>query len=232
MKTKVSQAIKHSARAASLALAAGAFLIPAVNIMARAHKAKNRPVIHVEVYNYAKIGRSELQGAESQAAGLFALAGVQIMWIEWVSRPASFRSLSDDPSPDFSVRILGGSGMMQKKQGAGVDVMGESIIPGGTQAPVAGGISNVYYDRVKEVSAAWAPSTSAILGEAIAHELGHLMLGPQHSRQGTMKILWTPQDQDLIAHCELRFLPGQAKDLQRAARSLHQDLSPTLLAQR
>jgi hypothetical protein len=227
MKTTILQAIKPPAKIASLALVAGALLVPTVNIVARPHRAKSRPVIRVEIYNYAKMGRSELRGAEGQAAGLFAMAGVQIMWIEWLGKPASFRSLPDDPSPDFSVRILGGSGMMQKKQGAGVDVMGESIIPGGTQAPVSGGIANVYYDRVKEVSAAWAPSTSAILGEAIAHELGHLMLGPQHSRQGTMKILWTPQDQDLIAHCELRFLPGQAKDLQRAARSLHQDLSPS-----
>lgn len=232
MKATISRAIEHSAKAAGLVLAAGALLIPAVNLMARTRRAKNRPAIRVEIYNYAKIRRSELRGAESQAAGLFAMAGVRIMWTEWLRKPTSFRSLPDDPSPDFSVRILCGFGITQKKQDAGVDVMGESIIPGGAQAPVTGGIANVYYNRVKEVSAAWEPSTSAILGEAIAHELGHLMLGPHHSPQGTMKILWTRQDQDLIAHCELRFLPGQAKDLQRAARSLHKDLSPTLLAQR
>ena len=232
MKTQVSQTIRQIAQIAGLALVGWVFIIPVGNILARSRRPKDRPVIRVGIYNYAKIGPSELHEAESQASALFAMAGVRIAWLQCLHKAVSFRSLSDDPAPDFSVRILHAAANKQSRRASGVDVMGESIIPLGTKGPVAGGIANVYYERVKEVASSSGPFTSAVLGEAIAHELGHLMLGPQHSRRGIMKILWTSQDQELISHCELRFLPRQAEDLQRAARSLQMDPSTLLVARR
>jgi hypothetical protein len=232
MKPTVSQAIKQYAPMLNLALVVWVFIGPVGNITARSHRMKDRPVIRVGIYNYAKIKRSELRQAETLAAALFYTAGVRIVWLECLHKAVSFRSLSDDPAPDFSVRILRDSKSARARRASGVDVMGESIIPSGVDGPVAGGIANIFYEQVKEVTSAWGQYTSAVLGEAIAHELGHLMLGPQHSRRGIMKILWTPRDQALITRCELRFLPGQAVELQRAARSLQQDSSPMLVAQR
>jgi hypothetical protein len=231
MKSTNSQAFKQCARVGSLILAACAFIGSVASVSARSHSGKNRPVIRVGIYNYAEIDRSELHEAESLAAALFSTAGVRIAWTEYSPKPASVWSLSGNSNPDFSVRILRTSVSKQAKRASGVDVIGESIIPRGVEGPVAGGIANVFYDWVQKVSSAWGPFTTAVLAEAIAHELGHLMLGPQHSRRGIMKVLWTDNDQVLISHCELRFLPGQAEDLQRAARSLHQDSPPTLVAQ-
>jgi hypothetical protein len=232
MRTTNFRAFKQCVTIGNLILAACAFIGPVGRVSARSREAKDRPVVRVGVYNCAKTGQSELRQAESQSAAIFAMAGVQIVWAEYSAKPPAVWSPSDNPAPDFSVRILYASATTRAWRTSGVDVMGESIIPQGVEGPVAGGIANVFYDRVKEVVSASGPFSAEVLGEAIAHELGHLMLGPQHSRHGIMKILWTPQDQDLISHCELRFLPGQAKDLQRVAQSLQQDSSPTLVAQR
>lgn len=232
MKPTVLQGIKHSTKMGSLAMVACALLAPASNIAARSHGTnmmKTRPVIRVGIYDYAGIDRRMLRSAEGQAAALFAMAGVRIVWLECLPKTAPVQLASNAPAPDFSVRILRGSAFSQRRQDAGVEVMGESIIPVGVEGPVAGGIANIFYNRVNEVSSESGLFANAVLGEAIAHELGHLMLGPQHSHRGIMKVRWTSCDRELIAHCELRFLSSQAVELQAAARSLRPDHS-TMIA--
>lgn len=232
MKPTVSQAFRKCTWIFSLFLIAWAFIGPAGRLSAKTHREKSQPVITVGIYNYAAIGQPDLRQAESQSAALFAMAGVRIVWAEQPVKPAPAWSLADNPAADFSVRILRTSANKQAKQASGVDIMGESIIPTGVMGPTRGGIANIYYNLVKEVTSGWDLPTGVILGEAIAHELGHLMLGSQHSQRGIMKILWTSRDQDLVSHCELRFLSAQAVSLRRAAVSLHQDSAPVVSAQR
>jgi hypothetical protein len=232
MKSANSQALKQCTRTFSFILAAWALIGPVASALARARRVNDQPVIRVGIYNYANIAPRELQQAERHATALFAMAGVRIVWLQYSHKLLSARIQTNDPAPDFSVRILHTSVTSQTKLASGVDIMGESIIPRGAEVPVAGGIANIFNARVREVASASGPFSSAVLGEAIAHELGHLMLGTAHSRQGVMKILWTSQDQDLISYCELRFLPGEAEGVRRAARSLQQSSSTTLVAQR
>lgn len=232
MRSTNSNTFKKSVRIGNLMLAVCAFIGPVVSVSARSRGAKDRPVVRVGIYNYANIAPRELQQAKRHATALFALAGVRIVWLQYSHELLSARIQTNDPAPDFSVRILHTSVTSRTKLATGVDVMGESIIPRGVEVPVAGGIANIFYDQVKEVASASGPFSSAVLGEAIAHELGHLMLGPRHSRQGVMKPVWTHEDQGLISRRSLRFRPVQAVLLQRAARSLQQSSSTTLVAQR
>ena len=232
MKLTALRAIKQYAQIVGLVLVVWALTGPVGNLLARSRRLKDRPVITVGVYNYAAIRQSALREAESDAAAVFAVAGVRIAWLECQLNPASSRSPSDNPVQDLSVRILRSSAITQDWQTGESDAMGESIVPSGVNGPVAGGIADIFCDRVKKVAWEWGPTTSGILGEAIAHELGHLMLGPGHSPRGIMKAVWTRQDQLLVSRCQLRFLPAQAVALQHAARSLHSGSSPIVLARR
>jgi hypothetical protein len=232
MKSAKLQAFKKCVRIGNLILAACALIGPVANSPARSRKVKNQPVITVGVYNYAKIDQSQLRQAENHVEALFNMAGVRIAWTEYLPHPAAVWSLADNPAPDFSVRILYASPNRRAWRISGVEVMGESIIPQEADVPVPGGIANVFYDRVKEVASTSGAFSADVLGEAITHELGHLMLGPHHSDRGVMKVQWTSEDLDLVSHCELRFLPAQAVLLQHAARSLQRDSSPRLVAQR
>ena len=115
---------------------------------------------------------------------------------------------------------------------SGADALGECTIPSGTEVPVRGGITNVFDDRVVEVSTRWGLFPAEVLGHAMAHELGHLLLGTGHSSQGLMKGSWTSLDLQLASRGKLRFSPDQAGLLHRAALSLRQNPPPTVIAER
>jgi hypothetical protein len=232
MRQPVSQAFKRRVRIVSLLLFAWVSIDPVGSVLARSRRTKDLPVIRVGIYNYTQIHRSQLHEAEIQSAALFAMAGVRIEWVEHLHKAPSAWTPPDEPRPDFSLRILNASTIERSRGISGPDALGQSFIPPGTNGPFPGGIANVYYDRVRELSSEWGPFTTSVLGEAIAHELGHLILGPKHSRQGIMKTPWTHQEQRVISHCDLRFLPQQAVKLQRAVRSLHQEPPAAVLARR
>ena len=56
-------------------------------------------------------------------------------------------------------------------------------------------IANVFMNRVTEQAAVGELSASRMLGHAIAHEIGHLLLGHNsHSPGGIMVAPWSKQD--------------------------------------
>ena len=232
MKQVIPKLFKQDLRVVSLILVAWAFISPVKSALGKPRRVKDRFVITVGIYNYAQITPRELQEAERQAATFFAGARVRIEWLEYAHQVPPVPSPSKDPTADLYVRILDASKTRAERQTFGVDVMGESIIPSGTKGPLPGRIANVFYDRVKGLSADWGQLSSEVLGEAIAHELGHLLLGPQHSPTGIMKAHWTFQDQLLINRCQMGFLRAQLGLLQRAAQSLHKNTSLSITAQR
>ena len=66
-----------------------------------------------------------------------------------------------------------------------------AIDPGGRATVIA----TVYYDVVQRVAARTGLDTSALLGRAIAHELGHLLLRvPGHGSSGLMRPVWTDDE--------------------------------------
>jgi hypothetical protein len=55
-----------------------------------------------------------------------------------------------------------------------------------------GYLSTVYADRVKMLAAQADVNSTILLGRAIAHEIGHLLLGTViHSDRGLMRPFWT-----------------------------------------
>jgi hypothetical protein len=61
----------------------------------------------------------------------------------------------------------------------------------------------VFYDRVQQISRQTV-NEGMVLGHAIAHELGHLLLGVDaHSPEGLMRAHWTSRDLALAAQGKL-----------------------------
>ena len=72
-----------------------------------------------------------------------------------------------------------------------------TVLPGalGYSLPFAhrGAHVVIYYDRVEALTRSLNMSASVVLGHAMAHELGHVLLGSsEHTSGGLMQACWTP----------------------------------------
>jgi hypothetical protein len=87
-----------------------------------------------------------------------------------------------------------------------------------------GSLATVYVDRVSNLAATSHIDLPTLVGRAIAHEIGHLLLGTSaHADAGVMRATWSP---DTIRHStarDWRFTAGEAEMLRAAARRRHQE---------
>jgi hypothetical protein len=89
----------------------------------------------------------------------------------------------------------------------------------------AGYLADVYYGAIQFVAAHWVTDADALLGYAIAHELGHLLLGPGHVASGVMRAEWNKRDLFAIRLGWLKFDCAQCARIQHElqARAALQD---------
>ena len=82
-----------------------------------------------------------------------------------------------------------------------------------------GGMAFVLFDRVENSASSHHVSISRVLGQVIAHELGHLLLpGHRHSERGIMRAAWNLRS-GLLEY----FTPAQAESIQRRLASRRGD---------
>ena len=68
----------------------------------------------------------------------------------------------------------------------------------------------IYYREICRLAELNPPvSSSELLGYVIAHEIGHLLLGPQHQDGSVMKSHWRAADVEMIRRRELHFNRSQ-----------------------
>jgi len=172
--------------------------------------------ITLRVYNYAHIPPALLSHAEDEATTIFRQAGVEAAWVDC---PLSGAELDRFPAcqqpmggADFALRIL--SAAMTERAPAGGEALGFALP---CPEDLAGCYAEVFYQRISDWASGAEISAYQLLGHAMAHEVGHLLLGPNsHSRDGIMRPQWNPDDLRVIARASLRFTPEQTERLRAA----------------
>jgi hypothetical protein len=138
---------------------------------------------HVLVYNYAPISAQTLAEAKQLAAHIFQDAGVQVVWVDNIllQTPSSGVSLEQI---DLIIRVL----PQPRATLASRTALGEALPCHQTQQ---GCMASVFYNRVRNWVEVGEVSLEEVLAHAIAHELGHLLLGSNsHSARGLMRDTW------------------------------------------
>jgi hypothetical protein len=73
-----------------------------------------------------------------------------------------------------------------------------------------GALATIYVDRVASLARESGVDGSVLLGRAIAHEIGHLLMGTnQHSTSGVMRATWTSRDLLRERPDHWRFTPAE-----------------------
>lgn len=141
--------------------------------------------------------------AISIATDVFDRADVVLLWKRPVEATNARR---------LQVRLLPASAMRTRYEDG---VFGVAPSPGdGTR----GTLAFVFVDRVRAFAAEHRVSAAHVLGGAIAHELGHLLLPPYaHRDNSVMRATWRPAQFPPYVPGITGFAPDQARLLRRRA---------------
>jgi hypothetical protein len=150
--------------------------------------------------------------AERLAATIFAHAGIRVTWVSCRT------GLSDNPCTapvaraGLSLQIL-----PRVPSNVTADGMGFAVV----QSPDAGfpGYAAVSYPQVVAVAGHCDQGVAIVLGAAIAHEVGHLLLGPKAHSGGVMSPRLSCQELRRASRGELWFGPDEARRM-RAGMAL------------
>jgi hypothetical protein len=187
----------------------------------------------VLIYDRAHVGAKTLIEAERLASEIFARAGVETQW--------TWRSVSDSGAllNDFSA--VTGQACAQPLDSATLRVEILPHAPRGfsTQAlgyalPCAksGMHATIYADRVEIVSCTTLAGFYRVLGHALAHEIGHVLLRScAHDDSGLMKAIWAKSDWQRAAVSTLSFTPSQSNVMRQQLRRIQAPNTAALLNQ-
>jgi hypothetical protein len=174
----------------------------------------------IHVYNSAEVDHKTLMEAEKVATEIFRKVGAESRWLDVALTSESKQENSvDQGSFNLShIRVNIYPRLMDERLGLSNKVLG--LAPGtGPDRQVI----YVFYNRVEtlahsqvraadEGSIRRPATTPQILGHAIAHEIGHLLLNLEsHSATGIMRGDWDLNDLQGVASGFLLFTPQQAE---------------------
>jgi len=183
--------------------------------------AKPHVPIIIWIANYAKVPRRELSGAERTARSIFHDAWIETTWLDLPLEGTHLQDPKYDIRPgEFFLRILGETAphlLRHEVLGYALPCEERKIGCGAYISYPA--VEALAYPSV-ETLAAREVSKSEILGVAMAHEIGHLLLGGGHSSKGIMKSQWNARDLREVSYHHLNFTLGEAKHLYAAAQRL------------
>ena len=205
---------------------------------AAARRAEAQASFTAHVSNYAQVPAKELAEAERVAEAVFKRAGVASTWVDINDMSGTTHAGSSDPNP---ARLSLISVHIQLSSLAGPLGLGDSVM---ALTPGAGPdrkLVYVFYDRVKELAQRQVAGQlkgeivarageCQILGEMIAHEIGHILLDmPGHSETGIMRGGWDLKDLQDVAYGTLFFAAQQERVLRaEVIRRAHADINLNL----
>jgi hypothetical protein len=170
------------------------------------------PCVTIRIYNYVRFPDWQLSRVKKAVAGILERAGIRIAWIdcptcaEEVSKcEACYQPLQPR---DLILKVV--HRFPWKEQGKNKDAF----------ALTAGHNLLVDCDRLMELSHCGEALESEILGVAIAHEIGHALLGPgAHCPRGIMCPRWIIEDFNRTLREDLCFTEEQAALMRQALAS-------------
>jgi hypothetical protein len=179
----------------------------------------------VLVYRYADVSPDLLAGAERRAAIIFQEVGVKVVWVDsadfkkQLQNPSNSEEWEDLDLIDVVLRVVPHSRAALKNS-----ALGEALP---CQLGRDACIANVFMNRVGEQTDVEKIGLDQVLGHAIAHEIGHILLGSNsHGPRGLMKARWGPEDIKRAGKGDLLFTPEQAQVIQNNLAKLARTYSP------
>jgi hypothetical protein len=167
------------------------------------------PQVTVRVLDYADVPLTTLRGAQREAGRILGRASVKARWPECflVDTPAACHQRPG--TNEITVRIL------RRPKGKKIAF---DHLSGGVAIRIGedtgSGFITLYYNRTEEIAEEFRMKRALVLGHAMAHEIGHLLLpAGAHSSWGIMQWKLSEKEWQRAAKGSLIFTREQAEQI-------------------
>jgi hypothetical protein len=204
-------------RAAALLVAFATFVSPCAALAQEAR-------ILIRMYDVAAAGPELRAEAMRTAASIVSDAGVAVRWMDCSRGGADHPCRTVPGARELVVRIMPTPELeairsrdalsIREPSGATHQQLGFAAVGEGSRPGI---LATVYYVSVQTVARNSGVATSKLLGRAIAHEVGHLLLpGGGHSPSGLMRAPWAYEELTENRREDWLFSPQDRRELRAA----------------
>lgn len=169
--------------------------------------------IPVHLYNLSGIPAHTLDRAVREASTVFAQAGVNILWEAGDPRAEEAHSTDQSAPSWLRDQHVRGHLAVRIVRGMAVHVPSGAL---GVSLPYAqfGVSATIFQERVENLCAAARQDFAVLLGHAIAHELGHVVLRSHgHAPAGIMRATWGKAELEQATTGHLGFTAQQGAEI-------------------
>jgi len=160
--------------------------------------------MNISVCNMGEVPDKTVAHAETVVVAVFSPLQVEVSWTN-----------CDESGPGAHVLLrLRQGGPLNAARADSLDVMGMAF----TGEGVVGIMADVYYGAIEQFAKAHQADPAEVLGYVVAHEFGHLLLGPGHSAGSIMTAEW---DGKTLAAARQRSLTFSRSQQAAIHRELH-----------
>jgi len=172
------------------------------------------------VMNDAGVSPAVQEGVERRVASLIQGASIQIRWLHGLDpgRTPEVRCLCSHPEP-MRVLILH---LLATGRAALPSELGQAFLGEDGQGVMA----DVFLDRLEQLTEEREIDYGRLLAHVVAHELGHLLLGPNaHSVVGLMQARMTGDSLERMEQGNFRFSQEQMRKIRARLKAVEQAAS-------
>jgi hypothetical protein len=177
-----------------------------------------RPTLVVRTYGASGISEAGWQATVRSAATILGRAGIRVEWVHC----SAFRAGEPDSGPsrctmpyernEVALRLASRPTMGPRDQ----VLLGDSLIDASMHS---GTLATIYLEHVERLAAQAHVGTGTVMARAMAHELGHLVLGTNtHSNHGLMRPVWTPEEVSRDRASDWRIPPDDGERMRQVLR--------------
>lgn len=193
-------------------------LLALLTLVCLASASGSAQTLVVDLYDYADLSAKEIERLTKTVDLVFEHSGIQMNWQNCRGALAIGSACRTELQvTEIAVRILPGgprsSGDFRTLH------LGSSMVDAG-----GGTYASVFVPAVRAQAAGFGVSFNLLLAYAVAHEIGHCLLGPGHSYAGLMRSSWNRKDDGEMSRLSLRLTKKEAR---KAAARLRSAVLPT-----